>query len=187
MMKIMLLWFGLLGPAVLFGTPDPATAASSNAISLPSSMTVFGDQLQLTSCGVREVWMTDIYVVSLYLPQRSGEVGVIMDPKTEKAVRLDIVYDGKIPDEMPDVWRTHLEAKLTPSLMKDMEQLYHRLRPGDVWVVAYSSQRGTTISVDGAAALSDSSSRLIDTLLDLWIGPQPESQNLRRLLLQGVC
>jgi hypothetical protein len=152
---------------------------------------VFGQPLLLTSCGVREMWWQNLYLVSLYLPKPTRDVATILSSDIEKAVRLDVLYDGQIPESMPESWRLHLEQQRVPTeVMQQLTSVYAkvaRVGSGAVLFLAYAPGTGTVVTLNGTEILHERGAALINALLNLWLGPDPESENLRRLLLQGSC
>ena len=175
---------------VLIALAASLMPAPASEITVPPVAEAFGQRLQLTGCGVREAWWHNLYLVSIYLPERTGDVEKILNTATEKAIRLDVLYDGRIPGALPASWRERLKGRLPAQVFQQVKGLYRRVARvgrGAVLFVAYHPNHGTVATVNGHEVLHDPGTRLINGLLDLWIGPHPESENLRRLLLQGVC
>src|SRR3546814_7253311 len=71
-------------------------------------MTVDGETLVLTHCGVRDTLWIEFYVASLYLPEEADPVRALRDPGVPKLVRLDIV----------STWRSEEHTSELQSLMR---------------------------------------------------------------------
>jgi hypothetical protein len=168
-----------------------ARAAEIGGVTLPPTITYSDKQLALAGCGTREISVffvgIDLYVISLYLPTPTTDVATILAPGTAKLVRLNVVYDGSMPDSLPDEWRTRIEDAVSAEMLRTLQGFYKRIRSGDVVTVGYAPDSDTTLRINGEAVVSQSGNDLIDTMLRIWIGDSPISDNLKRLLLKGSC
>lgn len=176
----------IMGAAICATTV--ARAAAIEGITLPPAITYSGSELELAGCGTREVmFFVEVYVISIYLPEPPADAATIMAPGTTKLVRLDVVYGGSLPDDLPDEWRSHLEDEISAELVETLQGFYTNIQSGDVVTIGYAPDRGTTIRVNGDAVVSRPGNALIDAMLELWIGANLISGNLKRLLLQTPC
>jgi hypothetical protein len=180
--------------AALAITLVPATnarAAEISGVTLPPSVTYADKQLALSGCGTREMSVffidVEIYVISLYLPTPATDAATILAPGTTKLVQLDIVYEGSMPDSLPDEWRTRIEDAVSIEMLRTLQGFYERIRSGDVATIGYTPDNGTTLRINGEAVVSQPGNDLIDTMLRIWLGDSPISDNLKRLLLKGSC
>jgi hypothetical protein len=88
---------------------------------------------------------------------------------------------------LPDEWRTRIEDAVSAEMLRTLQGFYKRIRSGDVVTVGYAPDSDTTLRINGEAVVSQSGNDLIDTMLRIWIGDSPISDNLKRLLLKGSC
>jgi len=174
--------------AGLLGAATSAQAAQVAGITLSPTETVQGHQLLLTGCGVREELWMDLYAVSLYLPQgTAAEASRIRDSSVPKLLQLDVTYDGSVPNGLPDDWAQRLREQVSREFIRTLQNQYNDLKYGDTVRIAYVPNGGTTLSVNGRVVTTRPGSGLMDAMLDLWIGTDPISSNLKRLLLSGSC
>jgi hypothetical protein len=172
----------------MVGSAFPAAAQPSVAgVTPPAALSVFGRQLQLAGCGARVVLWEELYALGLYLPQSAMERSVVLDPETPKAVRLYALYDGEIPEKIPEQWRRPLRRMLPPDLMDTVQAFFDRLASGDVATIAYAPDEGTAFQINGTPVADTPGHRIIEAMLRLWIGDAPVSEDVRRELLQGGC
>ena len=168
------------GGKVLAGDTDLAP----NSLQTPNrTLTVF-------SCGLREVMWTDIYSVAFYLPDRRGRGEALWDADVPKAIRVEIVYEGEVPDGLPSEWREQLEEVLSEETLQEFNALYSELAGGDVVEVLYGPKRGAVVRVNDRqkdSIVVRSPHGLIEALLELWIGEHPVSKGLRRELKTRGC
>lgn len=176
----------LAGLTVMPGTRH-ADALEKDGARLPPTLRAGGQSLHLTGCGTREALLSDVYVVALYLPETGMPRERILAPETAKAVRLRVVYDGSMPQDIPESWNEPLRDMVDHDLRQTFRELYRRFRSGDRLTITYAPQSGTEIALNGQTLRRAADDRLIRPLLRLWIGREAVSDNLRRLLLQGRC
>jgi hypothetical protein len=129
----------------------------------------------------------DLYALSLYLPRPTGDASAVLGEAMPKLLRLDVTYDGKVPDGLPEEWAGRLREEVSREFMRTLRGIYNELRGGDTVRIAYAPGGGTTMTVNGRVVASRPGSDLMDSLLGLWIGRNPVSENMKRLLLSGSC
>lgn len=165
----------------------PAWAAQVAGVSLPPTETVEGTQLQLAGCAVREQLWTNIYAVSFYLPRESASVASMINSQTPKLIRLDVTYDGQVPNGLPAEWKAPLQQQVSREFVQTLQGYYNDLRSGDTVRVSYVPGSGTTLSVNGNTVVTRPGDDVMNAMMKLWVGPDPVSENMKRLLLQGSC
>lgn len=111
----------------------------------------------------------------------------VLDQRQAKAVRVEIIYEGETPDELPEEWRDHLAEELARDIFRTFKELYSDLDHGDVLLITFSPKAGINVMLNDTSAMSSSGSNVIDALLELWGGSDPVSKNLKRLLLEVNC
>lgn len=175
----------VLGLASALATAG-ALAAEIEGVTLAPESVYSGQRLELVGCGTREMmFFVDVYVISLYLPAPPADA--VMDPGTTKLVQLNIIYDGSVPDDLPDEWRSRLENQISQEMLRTLQGFYKDIRGGDIVTIGYAPDSGTAIRVNGETVVTQPGNSLIDAMLELWIGEDPISGNLKRLLLQSPC
>jgi|HigsolmetaAR204D_1030405.scaffolds.fasta_scaffold02026_7 hypothetical protein len=181
----------LLLCAVIMGWHMPVGATVADpvvaGVRLPASIAPFGQAMSLVGCGVRQRLWADLYVVSLYTGDTGPGPWVIGDPGLSQAVRLDIVYGGRMPDALPSDWLRRLEGTLTPDLVQAVESFYRGIQKGDAVVIAYDPQAGTLVTLNDQPIRQLPGWDLMQAMMNLWIGPNPVSADLKERLLRGGC
>lgn len=178
---------GCLACAVPLAGAAPAWSARIAGVTLPPTETVGSAQLQLVGCSAREKLWMDLYAVSLYLPREMASVARMTDDGVPKLVRLDVTYDGKVPDGLPSEWKQRLREHVSQEFLQTLEAHYNTLRGGDTVRVSYTPGGGTTLSVNGRTVATRPGGELMNAMLKLWVGPDPVSQDIKSQLLQGSC
>lgn len=159
------------------------TAAGAPAASAPKSLEIARTFLVFCAEATRETLLFDLYEVALYLPERSQDLAYIHDPATAKAFRVQVLFDGPLPDELPEDWRHELLPVLAPAEMAKLQQTFRSLQSGDVIVASYAPDVGSAISLNERELLSEPEAKVIDALVELWLGPEPVSEDIKRTLL----
>ena len=163
--------------AGLLGTlPGLATAA-------PKQIEVANITLQRAGQATREELLVDIYQVSLYLPSKDAGMERITQPSVPKAFHVEVLYDGSVPGDIPQNWAEELLPPLPDRKMEKLRQVYQDLSQGDELVITYAPGSGTTVKLNGETVFTDPGRELMAGLVDVFLGPDPVSQNVRASLL----
>lgn len=165
--------------AVILGLAPTAFAVT------PGSLEVSGTRLSLQGQGTRSKFFVDLYSVALYLPHRfpADEAGRIWNERLPKALRVQILYNGSLPDKIPQSWKAELQPALTFEQKEALAQAYGNLNTGDTIHITYAPDSGTRIAVGDRVVLTDRGDALMRAFLDLWAGRSPVSKELRGALL----
>ncbi len=173
--------------AGLLACAPPAWAAQVAGITLPPTETVQGTQLQLAGCAVREELWMNLYAISLYLPHGAAGAARMTDDQTPRMIRLDVTYDGQVPNGLPSEWKERLQQRVSQEFIQTLQNQYNDLRGGDTVRVSYVPGSGTTLSVNGNTVVTRPGNGLMNAMMQVWIGPDPISGNIKRHLLSGSC
>lgn len=156
------------------------------ASDMPPTLTVGDVQLVLNGAGFRETWWTKVYEAALYLPQRTADLAFIRDPATPKAIRIRVTYaEGTKDQDVPDSWYEEIRPEVSAEQMDQLEAAYARLQHNDTILIAYRPQGGSTVWKNEQEILTEPGHGLVEGLLNLWLGSEPVSDNLKRALLGG--
>lgn len=164
----------------------PSAAAEFDGTPLPDRLNVHGHELVLTSCAMREAMWTDLYLAALYLPPETVPRQAAQ-PDLPKAFRIEVVYEGNVPEEAPEGWREAVRRKLDHEMQQVIRDAYEGAETGDVITIGYAPGEGTTITVNGESVLRQAGHEGVSSILQMWMGDQAVSRNMRRLLLQPGC
>ena len=168
---------------ILIATILQVSPAGARAEDWPAQQMEFGGEtLVLNGFGSREHWWTEIYRCALYLPRRSDDLAYISNSQTTKALQISILSDN-IPDTLPQEWRVLFREELSRELLGKLKVAAADLQHGDQLLFVYTAGQNTQILVNNVTLLTDPGHHLMYALLDQWLGYQPVSENLRRLLL----
>lgn len=169
--------FGILAAMVLWSHPG---LAQDDAVA--PRIDYKGASLVLNGHGEREIMWMSVYRCALYLGRTITEPEKIVQSSDVPKVLKILVLTDNAPAEMPDQWRKTLDSELTERLFRRMKRGYAKASAGDELKFAYLPGQGTSFYLNGTQVFNDPGYGLMEALLDQWLGPEPVSGNLKRLL-----
>ena len=170
---------------LLMATVMSAWVSVAAAASPPPSTEVSGHHLTLQGHGTRsKFFFLDLYSVALYLPHPFSEPGGIWDASVAKALRVEILYPGSLPENIPRSWKRDLLPALTPDQRNTLAWVYASLATGDTIWVTYAPGAGTRFLVGASVVLEDQGDAVMRAFLDLWAGKNAVSRKLRDALIR---
>jgi len=154
---------------------------------LPDSIERAGVVYTLSGCGLREFFFNDIYLLGMYLPVGGSDVANIRRSDTGKVFLLDVLYSGNMPEDLPNLWREPLSDQISTEFLEILQEHYEAVEYGDRVEFAYQPPLGEEIRINDVPVVREDGRELMPALIDLWLGDDPVSGNLKRLLLNGRC
>ena len=124
----------------------------------------------------------DLYSVGIYTGVKVDTIEKLRGAQVAKAVRVAVQYDGQMPGRVPPEWWRGLGPALTPPQEQRLRETFSRLSAGDDIWITYAPAEGTRMLHAGAAVISTDGDRLMNAILDLWLGPTPVSEDLHETL-----
>lgn len=169
--------FSILAALVLWSHPG---LAQEDAVA--PRIDYKGASLVLNGHGEREIMWMSVYRCALYLARTiTDPAKIVRSRDVPKVLKIRILTDNA-PAEMPDQWRKTLESELTDRLFQRMKKGYAKTSAGDELTFAYLPGQGTSFYFNDKKVFNDPGYGLMEALLDQWLGPEPVSGNLKRLL-----
>jgi hypothetical protein len=162
-----------------------AIAASAQQPDPPAALPVESD-VSLTRAGhatrVELLGLVEVYTIALYVgtpvPDRAG----LAHTETPKALRIEVRYEPEVFPRIPFDWRRELVPPLNPSAAAHLRGTFAPLKAGDVVVISYVPERGTTVRVNKGVAVSRGGHDLMMAFLDHWLGQTPVSEEIKHAL-----
>jgi hypothetical protein len=179
------------GIAAMPFLPTVARAATVSGVAVPDSMVVDGKTLVLNGAALRTLTFLHvrIYVVALYLPQRSADSQAILASPGPKVIALHYIHSGS-KDQVQDRYREGEKVNCggggcDPALQADFDKLMASAAPvqeGDVteFIVTANAFR---VLFNGRQVATFNDNRLGNMVIEGFIGSHPPSPELRAALL----
>ena len=163
-------------------------AGSLAGVTLPDSVNVGGTNLLLNGMGLRTKFMVKVYVVGLYLPQKSSDAGAIMNAEEPKRIVMQFLHSAS-KSQMADAFNESF-ANNSPDAAKavkpDIDRLTAALepvKPGDQMIFTYTPGKGITFALNGSDKLTIANPAFAPVLFSSWLGPKPPNADLKKGLL----
>ena len=169
----------------LFVRPSPALRVAG--VDVPAHTRLAGQTLELASCGVRDTLWVDHYIAALYLEPGANAQQAMLDAGQAKLVDLRIVGVHRLPDQIPEQWRSALRDELASDALARVRAAYHGLRAGDRVELGYAPGHGVSLSVNARLVAQDAGHGVFAAMLRAWADGDPISGKLHRLLLRHPC
>ena len=153
--------------------------------------TADGKTLLLNGVGLREKLWIDVYVGSLYLPEKTSDVAEILSAPGPWRVQLDFVYKEVSRDKLVEAWREGFEknqsAQMLQKLGERIERFYAYFKYSalarDRYRFDYSPATGVRVSRNGEELGTISGDDFKTALLEIWLGNHPADKQLKKGML----
>ncbi|CAG0984216.1 hypothetical protein BURK1_01910 [Burkholderiales bacterium] len=181
-----------LALALSLGTP--AFAAEVAGVTLADSVSVGGQTLVLNGAGVRDKWFFRIYVGSLYLPQKVGDLAGVL-AKGPRRIQMNLLRDltadqlvgalvGGLNDNNSSADMAAVKAPMDELVgiltrFKDVDA-----KQNDVLTMDFVDG-GTKVAINGEVRGVIPGAAFNSALTRIWLGDKPAQRNLRKAMLGG--
>ena len=163
-------------------------AGTLAGVSLPDTAQVAGKTLALNGMGIRTKFMVKVYVVGLYLEQKSSDPNAILKADAPKRIVMQFLH-GASKSQMSDAFEESFNnnsAEAMKTMKADIDRLLGALEPvnvGDQMVFTYVPGTGTIFAINGKEKLTIGDPAFGPVLLSVWLGPKPPNADLKKGIL----
>jgi hypothetical protein len=155
---------------------------------MPDTVQVGSSHLVLNGMGMRKKLVVKVYVVGLYVEQRSSDPGTIMKGEGAKQIVMHFLRSAtkeQIANAFEESFRDNSpDAK--QGVQADIDRLLATLesvKEGDKMVFTYLPGKGTTFAVNGTEKITIGAPAFVPVLLSVWLGPKPPNADLKKGVL----
>ena len=174
----------LCAAALVFSTLTPIAGAGQNR----GGESRFPANLELRAKAVRSrlFGTVSLYSVEIYTVRPAHGLAQLRRTTLTKGIRVEVLYDGRLPGGIPSSWWEELVPALTPVEEQKLRTAFEQLASGqDIWIT-YDPPEGTHIRHNGRTVLVTRDHALMDAVLDVWLDDTPVSHDIRTRLLAGL-
>jgi hypothetical protein len=168
----------------------PARPIEVAGVTVPVTLKVGGQTLQLNGAGLRSKFFVKVYVGALYLERRSGDATAILAAEAPWAVTLvfrrDVGHD-KILEAFVAAFEHNSPGQL--EALKPQLEIFHAvlqdLKEGEGLTIHYLPGVGTTLMVPGGGSALVPGRAFGEAVLRSWLGQHPTDASFKAALLGG--
>ncbi|MEM9189080.1 MAG: chalcone isomerase family protein [Myxococcota bacterium] len=180
-------------PLALMGlmlfSPNRAEAKRCAGVTMPDSLEVNGQELQLNGMGLREVSFMniDVFVAGLYLEEASRSSTSILRSRRLKRIVLHFLRDAP-RDRMNDAFREKFEGAGLQSRFQQFTRLMpEEISEGTEIAMTHLPGEGLEVRVGTRVRGVVRGDHFASTFFELFLGSDVEDEDLRDGLLGGDC
>jgi hypothetical protein len=167
----------------------PSQACELAGVTLPDTIQLGGQTLQLNGMGLREFLFIDIYVGGMYLPTTTRSDTQAIEADVPKRMVMHFIFSEVSREKMIETFQEGLENNPDAKSMGDRAQrLYAVMRTmhaGEQVVLDYVPDQGLSLYLDGELKDTIPGADFMQAVWMLFIGPVPPSAKLKKGLLNG--
>ena len=170
--------------ALVLSTAAPIAGSGQHA----AGESRFPENLELRAKAIRSrlFGTVSLYSVEIYTVRPAHELAQLRMTTLTKGIRVEVLYDGRLPGGIPSSWWEELVPALTPGEEQKLRAAFKQLASGqDIWIT-YDPPGGTHIRHNGRTVLVTRDHALMDAVLDVWLDDTPVSSDVRDTLLAGM-
>jgi hypothetical protein len=161
-----------------------------SGVKFPGHIVAEKDALFLNGAGIREKYFMDMYVIGLYLKNRSTDQNTIMNADEKMSLRLQIVSSMVSNSVMQKAVREGFEKSTnnnTAPIKSEIETFITAFNDpivkGDNFELNYSPGTGCVVYKNGVKKVQISGLTFKKALFGIWLGSNPAHEELRNDLL----
>ena len=171
-----------------------AFAAEVAGVKVEDRARVGSSELTLNGAGLRKRLFFQVYVIGLYVPQKSGNAGAILDQPGAKRVAIHMLRDVGA-DDFSAALADGIRANHAEAEAKALEPRVQQLAA--VMAELKEAKKGMTINLDWTGSDTQvvvqgrpagkpiAGADFYKALLRIWLGDQPVQDDLKKALLGG--
>ncbi|MGZ8967470.1 MAG: chalcone isomerase family protein, partial [Gallionella sp.] len=167
-------------------------AKEISGVNVAESASLGGKNLVLNGAGVRTKMIFDIYVAALYRSEKSKQAEVILADEGARRILLHIVFRLK-SEKLLEAFTSGIAANQSSAQLaaldaplKQFSAMFAAIpevKKGDVILLDYLPDVGTTVSVNGVSRGVIVGVEFNRALLSIWLGNKPVDSDLKKDLL----
>ena len=166
-----------------------ASAVDLGGITMPDELQAGDQSLSLNGAGIRSKFVFDLYVVGLYLDEKSSDAQAIIESTSSMALRLHIISSKITSKKMTKATRKGFKKAtggktdaISSEIEAFLEAFSDEIVEGDVFEFI-STENSVVVSKNGSKQVTISSSEFKQALFGIWLSDHPVKENLKKNLL----
>lgn len=177
--------------AIIF-TIDSWAQTTLNGVTLPGKVKGTKGDLVLSGAGVRKKSMFKVYVLGLYLKEKSKDAPAIIKADEEMLVRLQItssvVNEKNMTEAIMEGFEKSMNGNIAPLKTKidaSLNAFKGTISVGDVFEFHYIPGTGVKSYKNGDFILTTEGLEFKKALFGIWLGTNPVDAGLKQSVIGG--
>ncbi len=171
----------------------PASALEVAGVKLADKARVGDSELVLNGAGIRTRVIFKVYVGALYLGEKKSTAAGVLAQTGAKRVSLALLRDLSA-QQLQEAFEKGIHANNSAAQIEAMKpriaellSLFSGGRQGDVILIDYQPDAGTTVTLNGAPKGKPIPGEdFYRALLRIWLGDKPVDDDLKKAMLGGA-
>ena len=159
-------------------------------VSIPQTLTLETETLELNGAGIRKKFFMDLYVGSLYVESKTNNVDAIINSKTPVAIQLDIISGMITSKRMVDTVNEGFETATSGNMdtlqsrLDDFIKVFNEeIMKGDRFLMKVTPGKGLDAYKNNKHLATVEGDDFAKTLLSIWLGEKPADNGLKKSML----
>lgn len=159
-------------------------------VKIPTSFEIAGHNLVLNGAGVREKLYLDLFVIALYLKEKSTDPHKIMRANEPMAIKLHIlssfITSERMEDSADEGFIRSTEGHTEPIMNKinQFKSVFtEKVHKGDVFDFAFDPEKGTHVYKNGILSTVIQGLDFKQALFGLWLFKKPTDSDIQDKLM----
>jgi len=170
----------------------PLYAREIAGISVAEDIMLEGTQLHLNGAGIRTKFFFNIYIGSLYTPDKATTPEAVYTMPGSKQIGMHILYSEINREKLVNGWNEGFAANLSSTeksaMNKRIEQFnaaFGSVRQGDEIRLDLLADKTTQVWIKGTLKATIPGADFQQALLKIWLGNEPADSDLKEAMLGG--
>ena len=177
-------------PLLLLFSLDISAQVKVGGINIPLTVSAHETTLVLNGAGVREKFYKDLFVLALYLKEKSNEALKIMHANEPMAIKMHILSGLITSDRMEEttdegfVRSTEGHTEPIQAKINEFKAVFkQKIKKGDVYDFVYHPDKGTHVYKNGILAVIIPGLDFKQALFGIWLFKKPKDSDIQDKLM----
>ncbi|MFA6570770.1 MAG: chalcone isomerase family protein [Bacteroidota bacterium] len=160
-------------------------------IDMPDALKSGNENLVLNGAGVIKKLLFKVYIIGLYVQQKTSDENELLNQDKSYIIRLHFVRNGVTSDKIIDAWNTGFSKATgakTDNIKNEIKQFNSwfdkdEVNENDIFQFDYKSGTGVRVYINGKLKGTIGGFAFRKALLGIWLGSNPRDEGVKEDLL----
>ncbi len=177
---------------VLFSIQMTMAQVEVEGVMVPEKLTMEGQDMVLNGAGVRSKYFMDLYVGSLFVPEKESNAQKIIDANKGMLIQLDIISGLITSEKMTDAINEGFENSVKP-IKEDVSSevaafksvFKEEIEKGDNFQFLYVPEKGVQVYKNGSMLKVIDGLPFKRALFGIWLCDTPADKKLKKKMVDN--